>query len=228
MPDHEHIYHSQAETYDLLISKQPSLYSVIDAIKPAAGLDILDLGAGSGRLTCALAPQAKSILALDESQAMLDLTAHKLRAAGLRNWSTRVADHRALPVEDRSVDLVVSGWSICYLGSSTLPNWQADIRQVMAEIKRVLRPGGCAIIIENYGTASETPDPPAFLLDYFAQLEKEYGFSSTWVRTDYGFDSLQEAERLTRFFFGDAIADRVVREGWTRVPECAGVWWLRV
>lgn len=228
MPNHEQIYQTEAEMYDLLISKQPSLFPVIDALKPVAGLDILDLGAGSGRLTCQLAPKAKSILALDESQAMLDVTANKLQKAGLQNWSTRVADHRALPVQNQSVDLVVSGWSICYLGSSNLPKWKTNIRQVMAEIQRVLRPGGCAIIMENFGTASETPDPPSFLNDYFELLEKEFGLSTTWVRADYAFDTLEEAERLTRFFFGDDIADRVVRKGWVHVPECAGVWWLQV
>ncbi|RAP21073.1 hypothetical protein C2W64_03656 [Brevibacillus laterosporus] len=33
----------------------------------------------------------------------------------------------------------------------------------MSEIKRVLRPGGTAIIFETMGTGYETPHPPAFL-----------------------------------------------------------------
>ncbi|MCC7207638.1 MAG: class I SAM-dependent methyltransferase, partial [Anaerolineae bacterium] len=51
-------------------------------------------------------------------------------------------------------------------------------------------------------------------------------FGSTWVRTDYRFASLAEAERLTRFFFGDALADEVVRRKWVTLPECTGLWWL--
>ncbi|NOU99746.1 class I SAM-dependent methyltransferase [Paenibacillus planticolens] len=227
MPNHEEIYQSQAETYDLLISKQPSLLDVIEAIQPVEGLDILDLGAGSGRLTCVLAPKAKSILALDDSEAMLNVTAAKLQKAGLHSWSTQVADHRALPVSSGSYDLIVSGWSICYLGSTNLPDWERNIRQVMAEIKRVLRPGGSVIIFENFGTGSTAPNPPSFLQAYFEMLEKEFGMSHTWIRTDYDFDSLEEAERLSRFFFGDDLADQVVQEGWRQLPECAGVWWLR-
>lgn len=175
MPDHDAIYKSEAETYDLLISKQPSLYEVIESIQPIEGLDILDLGAGSGRLTRLLAPKAKSILAIDASEAMLQVTAAKLQEAGLHNWSTQVADHRALPVRDNSYDLIVSGWSICYLGSSDNPDWQDNIRQVMTEIRRVLRPGGSAIIFENFGTGSTVPNPPSFYVPIMICLKMNTG-----------------------------------------------------
>ena len=33
------------------------------------------------------------------------------------------------------------------------------------------------------------------------------------------------AEQLTRFFFGDEMADEVVRQNWVVLPECTGVWW---
>jgi ubiquinone/menaquinone biosynthesis C-methylase UbiE len=142
MPSHDEIYESQAETYELLISKQPNLHAVIEEIKPFEGLDILDIGAGTGRLTCILAPKAKSILALDESEAMLKVTANKLQKAGLQNWSTQVADHRSLFVKDNSADLIVSGWSISYIGNTYVENWKENIHKVVMEIKRVLRPGG--------------------------------------------------------------------------------------
>lgn len=228
MPNHEEIYKTQADAYELLISKQPSLYEVIETITPVEDLDIVDMGAGSGRLTCILAPKAKSILALDESEDMLNVAANKLQKAGLQNWSIQVADHRSLPLENNSADLIVSGWSICYLGSTNVQNWKDNIDQVMMEIKRVLRPGGTAIIIENFGTGSETPNPPYYLKEYFGLLENEYGFSHKWIRTDYDFESVEEAERLIRFFFGDNLADKAENEQMIHFPECAGVWWLNV
>jgi ubiquinone/menaquinone biosynthesis C-methylase UbiE len=223
MPNHSEIYQTEAEQYELLISKQPSLYKIIEAIKPVEGLDIIDMGAGSGRLTYVLAPKANSILALDESEAMLHVLSNRLQKTGLSNWRALVADHRKLPVEDQSANLIVSGWSICYLGSSNVEGWKENIHQVMSEIKRVLRPGGTAIIIENFGTGSETPNPPGFLKNYFDLLENKYGFTHTWIRTNYKFESIEEAERLTRFFFGDTIADEVVKKGMMHVPECAVV-----
>ncbi|WP_028608495.1 class I SAM-dependent methyltransferase [Paenibacillus harenae] len=228
MPDHNAIYKNEAERYHQLISKQPDLRECIDELRPFRGLDIVDLGAGSGRLTAVLAPQAKSIIALDASEAMLEVTAAGLKEAGLTNWSTIAADHRRLPLADQSADLIVSGWSICYLGDSSLADWERNIREVIGEIKRVLRPGGTVIIFETMGTGYETPHPPAFLKPYYSALTEQYGFSHKWIRTDYRFDNAAQSEQLTRFFFGDELADRVVQQKLLQVPECAGVWWLHL
>lgn len=227
-PNHPDIYKNQAKKYERLISKQPSLYDVINKIKPIENTDIIDLGAGTGRLTTVLASQAKSILALDESESMLRVTAHKLKQAGLHNWRTQVADHRALPVDNDSADLLVSGWSIGYLANSTDSAWKNNIKHVMEEMKRVLRPGGTAIIFETMGTGYETPHPPVFLQDYYRLLEQDYGFSFSWIRLDYHFESVDEAKDLTEFFFGKEVADKVMSQSLLQVPECAGVWTLQV
>ncbi len=62
--------------------------------------------------------RARSVVAFDLSQEMLDVNARKLAALSPDGscWSTQVADHRCLPSADRSADLVLSGWSIGYLG----------------------------------------------------------------------------------------------------------------
>ena len=63
-------------------------------------------------------------------------------------------------------------------------------------MKRVLRPGGTIILLETLGTGHETPNPPSPIMSqYHAFLERE-GFDSTWMRTDYQFASLAEAETL--------------------------------
>lgn len=228
MPDHDSIYKQEASQYHELIASQPSLIDVIERIKPVAGLDIVDMGAGTGRLTAELAPSAKSIVALDAAEAMLQVTADRLREAGLTNWTTQVADHRRLPLADRSADLVVSGWSICYLTNADEERWEDNLDEIIAEMKRVLRPGGAIILFETLGTGHETPSAPDFLRPYYAKLAEPYGFSHRWIRTDYSFADVQQAERLARFFFGDELADRVVEQQLVRLPECAGVWWLQL
>lgn len=147
---------------------------------------------------------------------------------GLTNWKTKVADHCNLPVADHSIDLIVAGWSICYLASSNVPNYERNIAKIMGEMKRVLRSGGTIIIFETMGTGYESPHPPDFLKPYYALLENKYGFNHKWIRVDYHFESLVEAENLTRFFFGDELSDRVVKERLIQLPECAGLWWLTV
>ncbi|NQF16834.1 class I SAM-dependent methyltransferase [Brevibacillus sp. HB1.3] len=228
MPNHEQIYKTQAEQYDLMISRQPSLLAVIEEITPIKGQDVIDLGAGSGRLTSVLAPHAKSVLALDASAAMLEVNAQQLTQAGLSNWKTSVADHRNIPADDNSADVIVAGWTVCYLTSSEVPNNELNLEKIILEMKRVLRPGGMIVIMETMGTGYETPHPPEFLTQYYSLLENRYGFSHKWIRLDYRFADLEEAERQARFFFGNELADRIVVEKLVTLPECAGVWWLEV
>ncbi|MVP01668.1 class I SAM-dependent methyltransferase [Paenibacillus lutrae] len=228
MPNHTEIYKNGALQYDLMISKQQSLADIIAHIRPYAGLDIVDLGAGTGRLTSILAPAARSILALDASAAMLDITSRKLEGAGLANWKCAVCDLRQLPLSTSSADLVVAGWSMCYLTHSGVQDWQDNLRRIIGEIIRVLRPGGTAIVFETMGTGARTPDPPESLKPYYAMLSEEFGLCHDTFRLDYHFDSLEQAEELTSFFFGDELAARVRREGLSQLPECAGVWWLHV
>jgi ubiquinone/menaquinone biosynthesis C-methylase UbiE len=189
--------------------------------------DVIDMGAGTGRLTCMFAPLSNSIASFDLSQSMLDVTAEKLKKAGLSNWRTEVADHRALPVEDNSADIVMAGWSICYLGSTNVPLWLENIQLVISEMKRVVKQGGILIILETLGTGNEQPEPPNFLIEYYKELEG-CGFCHKVIRTDYQFKSLEEAEDLTKFFFGDELANKIHESGLTVLPECTGVWWLRV
>ncbi|MCZ8511880.1 class I SAM-dependent methyltransferase [Paenibacillus filicis] len=228
MPNHDQIYEHGVLNYHLMISKQPELVPFIEEIKNIRGLDIVDLGAGTGRLTVPLAPYARSIIALDASEAMLKVAAARLAEAGLSNWTTAAADHRSLPLEDRSADLAVAGWTICYLASSNTPDWRQNLRQMIVEMKRILRPNGTLVLFETLGTGVEKPKPPSFLTAYYAALTEDYGFSHRAIRTDYEFDSPRQAEELTRFFFGDELADRVAAGKASRVPECAGIWWLHV
>jgi hypothetical protein len=48
------------------------------------------------------------------------------------------------------------------------------------------------------------------------------------VRSDYHFQSLDEALHLSRFFFGEELAQQVAHNKSTFLPECTGIWWVRV
>lgn len=225
----DEIYDKQAQAYEAMVSRQPDLSELIHRVKPYEGLDVLDLGAGSGRLTMLLAADARSLICTDISQPMLDILDDKCsEALDSRNWTTMVADHRNLPVASSSVDLIVSGWSISYLADSSHEEWRQNLELVMSELHRVLRPGGTILILETMGTGTETPNPPDFLTGYYAQLEQQYGFSHQWIRTDYVFDTVEEALLHTGFFFGEELTDKIIANQWSTVPECAGVWWKHV
>jgi ubiquinone/menaquinone biosynthesis C-methylase UbiE len=244
MPDLKDIYTRQAGRYDELVTHedyQQNLLAAINRVRPVAGLDVVELGAGTGRLTCRLAPLVKTVRAFDTSPAMLAVAAAKLycggsvklppgggaaklQRGGAANWQVRVADHRRLPVADGTADLALAGWTLCYAALDHPDRWRQTVAQAVGEMQRVLRPGGTCLIIETQGTGFETPHPPDVLKDYLDYLT-ELGFQSEWIRTDYQFASLAEAEELMRFFFGEALAAQTVREQWQIVPECTGLWW---
>src|SRR5574341_1234608 len=223
----KYIYSQQAERYERLICREDYLQNIPRALKRIAsfeGLDVVELGAGTGRLTRLLAPAANRIHAFDISGQMLNVAADRLRQGGFANWNVAVADHRKLPLKDGVAEAAISGWSICYLVTWSSKTWRSEVDQALEEITRVLRPTGKIILLETLGTGFATPCPPEHLEEYYHYLETS-GFASTWIRTDYRFASLAEAEALTRFFFGDGLAQKVVEQGWITLPECTGIWW---
>ena len=223
MPDHKAIYTDSALNYDRLVSREDDQGNLLKAIKevlPIDGLNVVETGAGTGRLTRLLAPYVGSIAAFDTSEPMLELAAASLSQAGLHNWRTGVADHRSLPVADASADLCLSGWSVCYLVDWNRQDWQKEVSKALAEMERVLVPGGWSILIETQGTGFTTPHPPDHLLAYF-QFLNDQGFQSKWFRTDYRFKDAREAKELSVFFFGEEMAQKI--EG-VILPECTGLW----
>ncbi|MCC6208885.1 MAG: malonyl-ACP O-methyltransferase BioC [Gammaproteobacteria bacterium] len=98
---------------------------------------VLDVGAGTGRLSAALGRCYGSarVISLDLSARMLQLA--RRRAGLFRRLSRRCgfvcADAENLPCADASVDLVVSNLVL---------QWCNDTDRALAEFRRVLRPGG--------------------------------------------------------------------------------------
>ncbi len=231
MSDHfQNIYANHADQYEALILRedyQGNILKALQNIKPLTGLDVVEMGAGTGRLTLMLAPLVKTIRAFDGSQHMLDVTVAKLKKSDLSNWETEAADNRNLPLENASADMSIQGWSFGHFCGWYPDTWRAEIGKALGEMKRVLRPGGTAIILETLGTGREMPQAPnQGLAAYYEWLEKEQGFSATWIRTNYQFESLEEAHSLTTFFFGDELATQVLHNNWIILPECTGIWWL--
>ena len=224
------IYQTDADRYEALVScedYQGNIMRALEEIVDPDGLDILDIGAGTGRLAVMLAPFAKTIRAFDASDEMLRVCQERLSKTGLSNWQVDVADHRQLPVADHSADLVVSGWSVAYLHVWNPETWRDELEKWLSEMKRILRRGSFIVLFESLGTGNEEPIKLEHLKEYYLWLD-EAGFQNKWIRTDYKFASIEEAEELSRFFFGEELGDNVEANQWVILPECTGVWWLRV
>jgi SAM-dependent methyltransferase len=121
-----------ASTYAELIA--PRYAPIADALVEAAALgerdDVLELGAGTGLVTARAVPRVRSLVATDLSEGMLALARDSIPP--LPGLTFALVDYAArLPFLDASFDLVLSGLT-----------YVQDSREPLAEIARVLRPGG--------------------------------------------------------------------------------------
>lgn len=227
MVDHHYIYTNEGFRYQALVAQEDYQRNLLPAIRQICTLEgqtILELGAGTGRLSVLFAPFARCILGTDISYHMLSIGQDLLRSSGFENWDLSLATHTALPFRNGFADLVIAGWSFCYAALNRGENWLLALEAALAEVNRVLHPGGTVILIESQGTGYITPHTPAVLADYLAYLNT-CGFESTWIRTDYCFKDRREAEELTRFFFGSEPLPMWETSQGVIVPECTGLWW---
>ncbi len=106
----------------------------IDWLLPDGARDVLDLGAGTGKLTTRLVERGLDVVAVDPIAEMLEL----LRGA-LPATPALLGTAEQIPLRDNSVDavLVAQAW-----------HW-FDPKRAIAEVARVLRPGGRLGLVWN-------------------------------------------------------------------------------
>jgi ArsR family transcriptional regulator len=98
---------------------------------------VADLGCGTGRLAAELAPNVRQVIGIDNSPAML--RAAKRQTAGLGNVTLKRGELTAVPVDDGRCDAALCVLVLTYLD---------DPAAVVAEMSRLLRPGGRAVVVD--------------------------------------------------------------------------------
>ncbi len=228
MPTYPEIYAHHAERYDELVRHEDHERHVAAALeaafpgRPGEPTLAVELGCGTGRVTRLLAPLVSEVRAYDGSEHMIQ----KARAlvSGVLFF---VADNASLPEPDGVADLIVAGWTLGHLTGFFPGEWEPRARAALGEMLRVARPGATLIVLETLGTCVEAPAPPnPGLAAFYALLEGAFGFARRTLSTDYAFSSVEEAERIMGFFFGQAMAEKVRARGSKLVPEWTGLWRL--
>lgn len=215
--NYQDFYRDNARDYDALVAAEDAaghLRRALLAALPPPPACVLEVGAGTGRITRWLVAHGHEVLATDAEAGMLAVARQHLP-----NTRLVVAPAHALPAPDASMDAAVAGW---VFGHQTrwADDWRVAIGHALAEMHRVVRPGGVLAIMETLGTGRETPlAPDPALAAYYAWLESEHGFARQALRTDYEFADAATAHRVLRPFFGEklSITGPVV-------AECTGLW----
>ena len=115
--------------------------------RAAAGLEgeVLEVGFGSGRNVPHYPPGVVRVRAVEPAALARRLAAGRVAASPIPVEYIGL-DGQHLPLDDRSVDHVLTTWTLC-----TIP----DVGLALGEIRRVLRPGGALHFLEH----GLSPDP---------------------------------------------------------------------
>ncbi len=135
----------RTSTWDHHVSSAPGFAAVREALLRVAGCrredDVIDLGAGTGFVTLAVAPKVSSVLAVDFAPPMLEALAEQAERVGATNVSTLQADLAVLDRPAGSLDLVVSSYALHHLED-------VDKRRLVERTYAWLRPGGRIVVAD--------------------------------------------------------------------------------
>ena len=128
-----------------LAMRQRNLAAYRNRVVSAAEGHVLEIGIGSGRNLPFYSRKVARVIGLDPSPKLLSMARANLRAdLGLCEFIEGSAE--AIPLQNESVDTVVTTWTLC-----SIP----DAHQALRETRRILRPGGRLLFVEH----GRAPDP---------------------------------------------------------------------
>jgi SAM-dependent methyltransferase len=199
----ELLYRLEPELYDQLVTAE-RLHPAVVGWLPYDVDRIVEVAAGTGRLTLELVPRAREVVAIEPSGPLREILIQKLARAE-HGSRAQVTDgfFDDLPAADACCDLVVA----C---SALTPAPGHGGEAGLAEMERVCRPGGCVVIV----WPNEVPWLTAHGYRYVS-------FDAGEMSVEFA--SHEEAVQLTEIFY-PGVAAEVRRGGWRRVPyEVLGI-----
>lgn len=133
------------------------LARLVELVAPSASGCVLDVATGGGHVALALAPHAGATVASDLTVAMLIEARRFITERGFPGVEHCAADAERLPFAEASFSAVT-----CRIAFHHVP----DVEQAVAEVHRVLVPGGCFGFVD-----SMVPDDPV-LADFLNRAER--------------------------------------------------------
>ena len=138
----------QDQIVPLLINwsmRQRNLTAYRSRIVPAAEGRVLEIGIGSGLNLPFYSRNVAHVVGLEPSPRLLAV-ARRVENTGCGSVEFIEGSAEAIPLNDASVDTVVTTWTLC-----SIP----DVPRALRDMRRVLRPGGHLLFVEH----GRAPDP---------------------------------------------------------------------
>ena len=198
--------------------------TTIDAIHPLTGAAVADIGCGTGFHLPRLARRGARVVGVEPHLPLVASARARLADAGTRAASVLAGDAEALPLADASVDVVHARWAY-FFGAGCEPG--------LAEVARVLRQGGIAVVVDNDVTRSTfgawfSRAYPAYDPVAVQRFWDRQGFTTERLTIDWTFDHRDDLEAVTRIELPPGTADEVLaaHEGLT-VDYAVALRWKR-
>jgi SAM-dependent methyltransferase len=185
------------------------------------GRTVLDVGCGTGFHLPLFASTAAKVIGVEPHPGLLRLAARRTRAVD--NVELHVGTAQQLPVPSASVDVVHARWAY-FFGPGCEPG--------LAELDRVLRPGGVALVIDNDGSRStfgawfrrgypHLPTP-----EEIERFWTTHGWTLERVDMGWRFASRKDLEDVVRIELTPEVAEQVLRHHTgLEVDYAVNLWW---
>jgi ubiquinone/menaquinone biosynthesis C-methylase UbiE len=161
---------SRVGSWDHHVQSSAAFGAVLDAVveraEPQANDRVIDLGAGTGYVSLALAPQVDRVVAADLAKPMVDALAEKAASRSLGNVHPVVVDLSHLELPESSVDLVVSNYALHHLTDD-------DKVALVARASRWLRPGGRLVVADMMFGRGASQRDRAIIRDKLVSLARQ-------------------------------------------------------
>lgn len=212
------------EIENLGADRSGAIESAMARMHPFAGTRLLDIGCGTGFHLPRFAELGASVVGVEPHPPLAVVARKRLRDNDIRSAAVLVASVEALPLANRSIDVAHARWAY-FFGAGSEPG--------LAELDRVMRPGGTAYVIDNDATRSTFG---AWFRDayptYDARAVERFWQRRGWNREPltirWDFERRADFEAVVAIEFPEAAAERILAgHPGSGVDYAVNLWWRR-
>ena len=201
------------------VDRAGAITALMQRLSPWAGRDVLDIGCGTGFHLPVFAATARSVTGIEPHRDLAAIARRRVRR--LDQVTVLQASAADLPLDESSVDVVHARWAY-FFGPGCEPG--------LAELERVVRPGGRAFVIDNdpsrstFGEWFRRGYPDVDHVEV-AAFWADQGWDRHPVEMAGTFDSRADLESVVRIEFAADVADEILagHKG-TDVDYAVNVW----
>ncbi len=210
------------ETENHAVDPDRVIETAMESLAPWRGRTLLDLGCGTGFHLPRFADSAAQVVGVEPHPDLLAIARRRVRR--LPQVEVLLGTAQAIPLPDAAVDVVHARWAY-FFGPGCEPG--------LAELDRVVRPGGTAFVIDNDATRSTfgswlqrgypSRDPQPI-----AEFWTKLGWQRESLDMRWEFDNRPDFEDVLRIEFPIELAETLIAEhpGLT-VDYAINLWWRR-